>query len=298
MDNSPLQRLPGELRNRIFELVAHVYVDDVVPGLPVHVWISCPAEYLTVSSFLRQRTPFLRICKQIFIEHESAIYSANDFWFGSYGGSSNGTTKGFEIFERFTAAIGKNNAQALRYCHLALSPLNLNSGAYKEELLAVAKNMADLIRRYPNCVFDFEFDLCCDLTADEGQRVKIESKKLRNSWITMVAWQERKTDWCEENPFCFYSDSEQGLQVLRTGCIRLSEVWVELCDYRVESGEPGAAAEAELYRQELDEMVTENRLEWEQYLEDKKREQELFDEQLEQMVEESLDQMTALNLGV
>lgn len=64
MDQSPLQKLPPELRNRIYELA-------LLERLPIAVSTHGPNEKAT--------TPLLQTCRQIRVEASAIYYSGNTF---------------------------------------------------------------------------------------------------------------------------------------------------------------------------------------------------------------------------
>lgn len=134
MEHSPLNRLPSELRNYIYEL-ALVQPDGV--------WIGCwgghrpcrPGEKLKAKATAARGLALTRTCKQIHAEATEVCYNGNDFTIAM---APVGLKQSRDIcaimtmmpLQKFLSTIGTENEQALRSITLVL----LSNGDFKSDV--------------------------------------------------------------------------------------------------------------------------------------------------------------------
>ncbi|KAK5118253.1 hypothetical protein LTR85_008233 [Meristemomyces frigidus] len=118
MDASPLNRLPPELRNQIFELAANhstpVIVNPDSSGFHTRLLSSAAAD-----SQIANLAPLTLTCRQISPETAGLFLSCNTFAIRSDEKGCNvwdflGPAEALNWLERFTTALGQENASALR----------------------------------------------------------------------------------------------------------------------------------------------------------------------------------------
>ncbi|KAF2723611.1 hypothetical protein K431DRAFT_301517 [Polychaeton citri CBS 116435] len=124
MDNSPFDRLSGELRNLIYEYALDAQDPIVIPS-PSRRRAHFPSHIIDIggTQAFPQSPPLAQTCRRIRNESLSIFFAANVFWFNQqpFTYSAEGAE---EIYTdsclRFLRSIGPTNAAALRHVIYAL----------------------------------------------------------------------------------------------------------------------------------------------------------------------------------
>jgi len=178
MDNSPLNKLPAELRNYIYELI-------VAAEAPIHIMYNSHSEPTVAWIHKPQLSGLPEACRATHRESMQLYYATNKFSFTDFGGQREA-----KLVQDFCAMTGPTNATALRpvtvkydytFDYLDLSDL----------LEAQVLSMVDLVKRqlHPECRVRLVCAVGCNsMGVDEDEwndelEVRLNPRRLKRSFV-------------------------------------------------------------------------------------------------------------------
>jgi len=145
MDNSPLAKLPAELRNYIYELALTCDTPCRVRSVGLNPQLLSPEQ--------RQPLGLTATCKAIRAEPTKLFYANNSFVFTNGDSDCAFHRDQVQWFQIFAGKVGKANASVLQSVTIDVGRFDIVYAGTRSLLVEAVVCAARLAKRYPNCDF-------------------------------------------------------------------------------------------------------------------------------------------------
>ena len=192
MDQSLFEKLPAELRNRVYEYLVDRWPHGVIC---IRIHYNDQGVAVTKAPLYGNPLALAKTCRMTREEYTPLFYSNNEFMIrGRSGGEV------FKTFNNFASIIGKRNACALR--HVTFRVLEQRMDSF-ETVCSIHRDIESILERtllakrgeqYRQCHFQVQIDLvhCSSAPANATFLLNLDFDKLESSWDENMENLQRK----------------------------------------------------------------------------------------------------------